>query len=86
MSEIKDLELQGKHVILTESAMAAEYRDITWRTVQAKGGFGCTPGLSGTAVFVEYVRDGDRGRFSRNQIERLATDEEVQAAIAAGKA
>lgn len=84
-TSIDGVELEGKHVIIGERAMGAAYRDVTWRTVLAKGGFGCSPGLRGKAVFVEHVRDGDTGRFERYEIERLATPEEVAEAKAAGE-
>lgn len=59
--------------------MRPEYRDITWRVFHAKGGFGCKPYLSGTGVFGQHLRDGDECRYERFQIERFATDEEVEA-------
>jgi len=77
---IDGVNLEGKFVVLREDAMAQAYRDITWRVVEARGGFGCSPGLRGTAVLVKHLRDGDTGRFERYQVERLATLGEVDKA------
>jgi hypothetical protein len=79
---ISGIDIEGKHVVLRESAMAEDWRDITWRTVLASGGFGCSPDTIGSAVFAEHVRDGEQARWERGQIERLATDKEVSAAKA----
>jgi len=80
---ITGIDLEGKHVVLREDRIAAPYRDITWRTVLATGGFGCSPSAMGRAVFVEHLRDGDKGRFNRDDVERLASDREVEQALAA---
>jgi hypothetical protein len=79
---ITELNLEGKYVVLKEESMSAEYRDITWRVVQAQGGFGCSPDARGRAVFVEFIRDGEKTRRERFEVERLATPEEIEAAKA----
>ncbi len=67
-------------MVLREDRLAPAYRDITWRVFRADGGFGCSPSAIGTAVMGEHVRDGERARWERYDIERLATAEETDAA------
>lgn len=75
----------GTHVILKESAMAADYKDLTWRVFQANGGFGMHDYTIGSAVFGTFVRDGEEARMEGYDIERIATDDEVEAARSAGR-
>lgn len=75
-------DLEGTHVVLREGVLKPEYNDITWRTVKACGGFGCSPSALGSAVFVEFVRDGETARYNRGHVDRFATEEEVAAALA----
>jgi len=79
-----DTDLTGQYVMLAEQAMKPEYRDPTWRVFLVEGGFGAEPNRMGTKVMGEYVRDGEKSFTRRPNIERIATDEEVAAARAAG--
>ena len=79
---LNDENIEDQYVILREGVLRPEYSDITWRTVLATGGFGCSPNTSGRAVFVEFVRDGEQTRYNRGDIERLAAPDEVEAAQA----
>jgi hypothetical protein len=79
------IDIEGQHVVLREDAMAPAYRDLSWRVVLATGGFGCHPLTRGRAVFVEHVRDGERARWSRDQIERLATQDDIDEAEMAAR-
>jgi hypothetical protein len=74
----------GTHVILKESAMAAGYKDITWRVFRAEGGFGMRHETIGSAVFGVFVRDGEEARMEGYHIERTATPAEIDAAIKEG--
>lgn len=57
--------------------------DVAERVVRATGGFGCSPDANGRAVFVEFVTDGVKCRVEGYDLEeRLATAEEVAAALA----
>lgn len=82
-TSIKNVDLTDRHVILKENVLNSAYADPTWRVVRATGGFGTSPTALGRAVFVEFVRDGEKARFNRECVERLATPEEVAAAEAA---
>jgi hypothetical protein len=77
---IKGVDLKGKHVVIKADVLRPDYRDIGNRIFLAKGGFGCSPTARGTAVFGTFVKDGNDDRMERYDIERLATDEEVQIA------
>jgi len=82
---INGIDLEGQHVVLREDAMAADYRDMSWRVVLATGGFGCSPNAIGRAVFVEHVRDGEKARWNRDQVERLATQDDIDEAEMAAR-
>lgn len=82
---IANTELKGQHVVLKEKAMAERFKAIKYRVALATGGFGCTPGLLGTAVFLTES-DGSKNRWYRYDIERLATPEEVEQYFTPGKA
>lgn len=71
---IKGIGLKGKHVVLNDDATTSPH--LADRVVFAIGGFGCSPNLSGTAVFVKF-RNGHTTRYERFHVERLATKEEV---------
>lgn len=82
MTNIDGMNLEGQTVILREGVMAAPYRAISERVFVCSGGFGCSPTAGGSAVFGEFVVDGERGRFRRGDVERLATKDEVAEAVA----
>lgn len=79
MSElsIEGKEIEGKYVILKEKYYG---RDIINRVFKCTGGFGCHSFCMGTAVFGHRVFDGAKFRSERYEIERLATEEEVEIA------
>ena len=81
---ISGIDIKGRYVIVREDRMAQAYKDITWRTALANGGFGTSPTAMGRAVFVTDVRDGNDRRINRDDIDRLATVEEVEAALSFG--
>ena len=44
------------------------------RKVKVTGGFGATPGLRGRALMVEFLCDGERSRWDRDDIDWEATE------------
>jgi hypothetical protein len=61
--------------MLKENLQDKIVRLITGSIVKVTGGFGCSPTARGNTIFVEYP-DGDSARFTRNDVDRLATEEE----------
>lgn len=45
------------------------------------GGFGAKPNTKGNAMFGEWLSDGEKDRMEGYCVERLATDEEISAAL-----
>lgn len=77
-------DLTNRHVVIERTRLAPEYRDIHSRIFFAEGGFGCLPFTSGTAVMGHSVIDGEKFRIGGYEVERFATDEEVDLARKAG--
>lgn len=73
--------LTDRWIVVKEEVIIPKYRDLRFRIARASGGFGCNPESMGRAVFCTYV-DGESVRWDRPDIERFATDTEVEAAIA----
>lgn len=71
-------ELTDKVVVLKEEVLAAPYRALEQRLFRVTGGFGAHNFTSGTALFGEFLADGETCRMDGWDVERLATDEEVQ--------
>jgi hypothetical protein len=82
MTDINSLNLEGRVVVLSKRAVKPEYHAVVERVFEARGGFGCSPTAGGSAVFGTFLVDGENARFSRGDVERLATDEEVAEARA----
>lgn len=77
MANALNADIQGRHVVIKESAFKPEFSDIKHRVFLAQGGFGCHAYTAGTSVFGKTVDDGDEFRISGDDIERFATDEEI---------
>ncbi len=79
---IANVNVKGKAVVLR----TPDYRgDTLNRVFECKDGFGCDPQKGGSAVFGEFLVDGEFARIARSHIARLATDEEVAQAKALNK-
>jgi len=79
MSNITDLELTDKIVVIKESY--APYLPAEERVVQCKVGFGTCPSAIGTKIgAVQICLKGEPFQTRREHIERLATDEEIEKA------
>jgi len=73
---ISGVDIKDKYVVLKEHSNLSVAR----RVVLCKGGFGCSPQSMGSTVFAERVVEGQVCTYNRYDIERLATDEEVDEA------
>lgn len=67
----------NKWVVLKEEVLKPEYRDIKSRMFFVQGGFGAHANTMGTAIIGHHV-DGESTRWDRFQIERLATEKEIE--------
>jgi hypothetical protein len=77
MSNSLNIDLTGKTVVVRAEAFRAEYNHLSERLFAVDGGFGAAPYTSGTAVFGTYLKDGQRARIDGNDVERLATDDDL---------
>lgn len=80
-----DNDLTNKYVIVKALALADAFRKPEFQVFKVTGGFGAT-GSSfssrGGKAFGTFAHDDQDGYVYRADIERLATDEEVQKAKA----
>ena len=67
-NNVVGVELTGKKVILSSKYYKGTDEQ---RTFLCKDGFGCSPGLLGTAVFGEFMVDGEKARVDRYEIEKV---------------
>lgn len=84
-------DLHGRYVMLPVGWFKHDLRyrvkeNPAERVFIAGGGFGCSPTTMGNAVLGEFVVDGEKCRIEGYEIERFATDEEVQEALTKRKA
>jgi hypothetical protein len=71
--------LTGRYVIVREDRFDPKYRDIKNRVFLVRGGFGSVPFTSGSALFGTTPIDGEKFRIEGGDVERFATDEEIEA-------
>jgi hypothetical protein len=72
-------DITGKVVILKQEYFQSGLRAED-HPFQAKGGFGCLPHTNGRGVMGAFLSDGERARVEGYDIERYATDEEIERA------
>ena len=76
---IMDKDLVDQYVVLKDKYYKGDEID---RVFLCKGGFGCHPFTSGSAVFGEFISYGPPDtRIERYEIERFATTTEITAAM-----
>jgi hypothetical protein len=63
--------LQGRKVLLSESAYRGSVED---RLFIAEDGFGCYPFTRGTAVIGRFVKSGEEARVERFEIEGIVEE------------
>ena len=64
--------LQGKLIVLRPTSLAPEYRTADCQLGFALGGFGCTPGARGRAVYFEELYSGERCRWDITDVLGVA--------------
>ena len=69
--------LQGKLIIIRPSSLAPEYRTADCQLGFAMGGFGCSPGARGRAVYFEELYSGERCRWDASDILGVANPEKI---------
>jgi hypothetical protein len=73
-------DLTDRYVVLKVGVLKPEFDTPEGRVFHARGGFGCRSFTNGTAVFGEFVGDGEECRMSGYDFARFATDDEIAAA------
>lgn len=69
--------LEGKLVIVAPSSLAAEYRTADCQLGFAVGGFGCTAGARGRAVYFQELYSGERCRWDTTDILGIADTDKL---------
>lgn len=64
-SDSKDLEYEGRVLVLSSSALKERYWSQENQLWLATGGFGCNPNSSGRAVYATCLSDGEKTRWNR---------------------
>lgn len=64
--------LEGKLVILRPTSLAAEYRTADCQLGYAVGGFGCSAGARGRAVYFQELFSGERCRWDVSDVLGIA--------------
>ena len=64
--------LQGKLIVLRPTSLSPEYRTADCQLGFALGGFGCTPGARGRAVYFEELYSGERCRWDITDVLGVA--------------
>ena len=76
---ITGINIKGKYVKVKDDRMESTVAPKL-RIFLAEDGFGCHPDTIGSKVFAIQVATGIRDYMRRNDVERLATDEEISLA------
>lgn len=76
------IELGGKYVVLRKSSFAEDggYGSAVKRVFLVGGGFGASNFTMGTALMGTFVFDGEQCRWDSYNVERLATEPEIEEA------
>jgi hypothetical protein len=77
----KDVELEGKLVVIKDKYFTDDYRDAKYQLVIAVGGFGCNPIASGNAIFVKECHNDNPETYRiercNNDILGIATEDAI---------
>lgn len=63
-----DTDLKGKVIAIKADILLPEYRACSHQLLLATGGFGCSPGARGRAVFGTNIYSGEQERWDRSDI------------------
>ena len=69
--------LEGKLIILRPSSLAAEYRTADCQLGFAIGGFGCSPGAGGRAVYFKELYSGEQCRWDIGDVLGIADTDKL---------
>jgi hypothetical protein len=72
-----DESLEGKLVIIRPASLAPEYRTADCQLGYALGGFGCTPGARGRAVYFKELYSGEECRWDITDVLGVADREKL---------
>lgn len=65
----------NKVLVLNPSLLKDEYKKPEYQLVLAECGFGCSPTASGRKVFGQFLYDGERCQYTRNDFVGILRDE-----------
>jgi len=78
----KDVNLEGKLVILKIEFFVERYRDAKYQLVLVRSGFGCSPDSRGNAIFVRECHNDNPETYRiercNNDILGIATEEAIK--------
>lgn len=78
MGNTLNIDLTGKVVIFKQKSLTVTATEHPFRV---DGGFGASPNTQGRALIGEFLSDGEEARMEGYDVERLATPEEILAAL-----
>lgn len=67
----------GKLLILRDTSLKEEYRTPENQLFLADGGFGCSPTASGRKVYGQFLSDGEKTKFYRQDFIGVIADEHI---------
>lgn len=80
MANSLNQDIANKYVRLKSKTNSAKFQKSKWLTVLVTGGFGDKPFTQGEALFILHV-DGETRRVSGYDVERLATQKEIDSFV-----
>lgn len=75
-------DLTGRVLVIAHTHLKRRYQLPRFQLFKAHGGFGCKEGSLGSAVFGQYIADGEESRQRRNDFIGFADDELIKQALA----
>lgn len=79
MANSLKIDLTNQTVVIAAKYHTPDYRALEHRIFYVTGGFGASPHTTGSALFGQYVFDGEQCRLEGRMVERLATDADLAA-------
>lgn len=67
----------GKILILKDTSLKEEYRTPENQLFLAESGFGCSPDKSGSKVFGQFLSDGEKAQFYREEFAGIIAEENI---------
>lgn len=77
MANSLNIDLKDKFVVLSKEAYPGS---IIKRVFHCEGGFGISSDTMGTAIFGYFIYDGERCRVEGYEVDKLATNDEIEKA------